>query len=30
MLLEDFGIDESFIVFVEDGIKAYHTVLKGL
>ena len=30
ILVEEFKIDESRIVFVEDGIKAYHTVLKSL
>lgn len=30
ILVEEFNIDESRIVFVEDGIKAYHTVLKSL
>ena len=30
ILVEDFSLDESQIVFVEDGIKAYHTVIKAL
>ena len=30
ILVEDFSIDESQIVFVEDGIKAYLTVIEAL
>ena len=30
ILVEEFGIDLSMIVFVEDGIKAYNTVINAL